>query len=1534
MSGRTNGNPIEVNFTLIKNTDFFKRLSACVFDPCANRCDFQFIGKMKLLEKIFAFLHKFDSFEMRLIRMRPFIVGRASPIHQAVLRRSVFAMLIFFFAIGAALHVRAHQKTASLDAPLKFTDVTKAAGLYRETSGASATFVDFDDDGWLDLHLINRHYEPSLLYRNQRDGTFIDVTAASGLRFQTDRGGAFWVDVDNDGDKDCLTAGSNQDELFMNNGDLAGQAGTFSSWGSLIGRAGTGRGGGMAVADFDNDGLVDIFVCQTDNSPRHYPADRSLLFKNLGEGKFQEVGRTAGLADSYDAGTAVWLDFNQDGWVDLITASSVPPLFNAFRNNRNGTFQQATAEAGLAEAEPRYYTRFGLYTPDLNSDGNTDLILIADSLRFYLQQSNRFRPRPVESLLSLPKALLPIGAMTWADANNDGWRDWFMIVHPGATQIRLGQKTGRFAESGVLKDETSSDFGMALGDYDNDGDLDLFLARQGASKLYRNDSPPQNWLQLQLRGTASNASGFGAKVNLYAGGRRQTVEVQMTGALHFGLGNSSQTDSIQIRWPSGQFQKLTKVKANQKLDIKEPISATFEEVTNAAGISGARQSRGAAFADYDNDGDLDLVVNGGPGLLFNNKGDGTFTEVAEKAGIYIISASAGGVAWGDFNNDGRLDLFMTRESRLPHRLLLANPDATFTDVSPEAGVALPSRRGGPVLLADFDANGFLDILIPSAEPVQLFLNQGNTTFLEAAERAGFASLSYKKHITGCTGDYDNDGDIDVYLANSNWSYKKHDAPNYLFRNRSDLAGQAGTFEEVTTAAGVADSSNSKGAVFGDYDNDGDLDLYVANDGGDNRLFRNNGDGTFTDVARQAGVAGPFAAHSPAFGDFDNDGDLDLYVTGASFLYYDSLEVSFGPLPDVLYRNDGFEPTRGWTFTEVTAEMGIENPASCIGAIWGDIDNDGDLDLFLANSHDLRGRKISASLFNEPPFPENKLYRNRGNRNHYLHLKLVSHRSNRAAIGARIEAYAGDLIQIREVEGGSTHGSQNSLRLAFGFGKRDKVDKVIVRWPSGIVQTINKPKIEQVLVVEEPFKAGPILIERATLARARWWLPRVVGSLGGLIFIAALILIGRRGYHLMRRKISAYQLRPLHSRLKLFGARRIRRRAETKSEKEISRQRQQTSLVKVIVNLIEFKNDYLLTHRVEPVHGFAEELPAFSPGRHEKHPYTIRVEKLRHLQKDVAEVFRSYEAYMLRGHKSEISPAEELRQIGRRIYRFFGLGGLFGELFQLPASPPIHLQFVLDSPQVPWHLAYDEKTGCFLFERFPYGVSFATEKMPLALFRGPGQTPTIDFNARAVVLFYGDWRGAPKELKEVGAEIQEVEKIVRQAGIEAHLIHQDVDQFAQAILQMQNHNKNLRLIHYCGHVEGNMLAAGKEDYLAAGFLKEAFGLSLPSKPIVFLNGCSSGSLANLWERYENLATEFLACGAAACIVTDFPVAETAARNFALCFYHHVVHEGKTAGEALRCARVALGKRRHADDLDPEYDVTRYFYNLYGDPTARL
>ena len=171
----------------------------------------------------------------------------------SIASKHAVSSLTFLISVAIVVPIFAQQKPMGTGSSIKFEDITKEAGLPRVPSGSSATFVDFDDDGWLDLHLINRHYERSVLYQNQGNGTFLDVTDASGLRFQTSDGHVTWVDLDNDGDKDCLVAGRNQDALFFNKGD-----GTFISLRSLLGRAGTGREGRLAMADFDRDGLVDI----------------------------------------------------------------------------------------------------------------------------------------------------------------------------------------------------------------------------------------------------------------------------------------------------------------------------------------------------------------------------------------------------------------------------------------------------------------------------------------------------------------------------------------------------------------------------------------------------------------------------------------------------------------------------------------------------------------------------------------------------------------------------------------------------------------------------------------------------------------------------------------------------------------------------------------------------------------------------------------------------------------------------------------------------------------------------------------------------------------------------------------------------------------------------------------------------------------------------------------------------------------------------------------------------------------------------
>ena len=203
-----------------------------------------------------------------------------------------------------------------------------------------------------------------------------------------------------------------------------------------------------------------------------------------------------------------------------------------------------------------------------------------------------------------------------------------------------------------------------------------------------------------------------------------------------------------------------------------------------------------------------------------------------------------------------------------------------------------------------------------------------------------------------------------------------------------------------------------------------------------------------------------------------------------------------------------------------------------------------------------------------------------------------------------------------------------------------------------------------------------------------------------------------------------------------------------------------------------------------------------------------------------------------------------------------------------------------------------------------------------------------------MIFLGDWLGSQKELQEASAEAHEVEKMLSKAGFAVHRVHENIDAFVEKILTIQKEKKNLRVIHYAGHVEHGGLAAGKDEFLASGFLKDAYGLSFSSEPIVFLNGCCSGEVLDVWNKYRNLATEFLACGASTCVVTDFPVPETSSRNFARLFYQHLVGSSRSVGESLRRTRVEISQLNYSGNGDPAYDITRFFYNLYGNPITKL
>ncbi|MFH2009343.1 MAG: CRTAC1 family protein [bacterium] len=461
-----------------------------------------------------------------------------------------------------------------------------------------------------------------------------------------------------------------------------------------------------------------------------------------------------------------------------------------------------------------------------------------------------------------------------------------------------------------------------------------------------------------------------------------------------------------------------------------------------------------AWADYDNDGDEDLLVNGN--RLFSNNGDGTFTEVSEQAGI--AGKPTNGGIWADYDNDGHLDFYATVHNFLPlcsvpadcaadgytctagrcaaegstdppaHDILWrANGDGTFTDVSETAGQVYDFLPTEGAAWGDLDGDGYVDLYVANYEtPTSwtggalsvgtedyLWQNNGDGTFTDISVESGIRGLSARCGRGVNWADYDDDGWLDIFVSNYrlNFNFLWHNNGNGTFENKSGDAGVAG---EVLQGAW----GHTIGSQWGDFDNDGDWDLFTANlahprfiEFSDKSMLYINGgapDYTFTDIREAAGIT-YYETHSDtALGDFDNDGFLDLFVTGV-YVGYRSF----------LYRSNG-----DLTFTDETYNAGVFVDNGW-GAAWADFDNDGDLDL-VSQGH---------------------LYRNDLDAGNWMKIRLVGVQSNRAAIGARVLVTAGDQTFMRQVEGGKGTTTQNALTLHFGLGAATAADEIRILWPT-------------------------------------------------------------------------------------------------------------------------------------------------------------------------------------------------------------------------------------------------------------------------------------------------------------------------------------------------------------------------------------------------------------------------------------------------------------------------------------------------------
>jgi len=986
-----------------------------------------------------------------------------------------------------------------------FEEKTAEAGLTKLMNSLAAAAFDYDRDGDLDLYLggyfpekdfnnlpdtkvlfdsweTARNGGPNYLFRNNGNGTFSDVTAAAGVE---DTGWSMAIghgDLDNDGWQDLYIANDfGGDTVFRNNGD-----GTFANVTKSTIGVDTKKGMNADIADYNNDGLLDVYVT---NMTEPYLHECNMLWENHGEFRFSDVSTETGSCDTGWGWGAKFFDADNDGLQDLYVA-------NGF----------------ISAGEQDYMHRL---------------------LDFVFEEGIDLRD-----------------ATEWPDMAGYSMAGY-------ERNVFLRQRFGTFVSAGKQAgvDDDGDARGVAIADFDLDGRVDLAVTNvAGPLKLYRNVTESRGqWVGFVLRQNTANPFAVGARINIEAGGERLLRELavgtgfnsQSTLGAHFGLGRADTIDKLTVTWPDGVSESIEPPAAGAWYVIErdEGVRALstgtaptqtaaakdqgFVDIAEQAGVARphvpavfdpklghimdmiAAGAAGAAVGDYDRDGDLDIFVNnaraGEPNYLWRNDtvrrtGEMRFVDVAKSAAVADLnsadSTSAGGLFF-DYDGDGWKDLFVFQMG--VSRLLRNRADGTFEDVTESAGLAGIYRNTLAAVAFDADQDGDVDLYLGAYFPdVNMFAlsndrvmhdswetsrnggsnvylrNNGDGTFADATDAAELADTGWTMAVGH--GDIDGDGRQDLYVANDYGT-------DVLFRNNGD-----GTFANITRDALGIDTKKGMNAEFGDIDGDGHLDIYVTNVTEGflhecNMLWRNNGRGHFVDISQEMGVCDGGWAWGAKFFDQDNDGDLDLYVANGFFggEAGDYLDI----LLPALWNDDGEDPStaakwpplmgRGIAASERNVlfinESGTgfrrddDGPLAIAsesrGVFTGDFDNDGRIDLFVTNN---------AAVPN--------LFHNRtANDNAWLALELTGRPPNTDAVGARATIVTPLGLMIREVNIGNGFAGGSSARLHFGLGKLREIDEVKIRWPDGEVSVLEAPELNQIIRVEQE-PAEPVLASNA------------------------------------------------------------------------------------------------------------------------------------------------------------------------------------------------------------------------------------------------------------------------------------------------------------------------------------------------------------------------------------------------------------------------------------------------------------------------
>ncbi|BFM39586.1 FG-GAP-like repeat-containing protein [Synechocystis sp. LKSZ1] len=802
---------------------------------------------------------------------------------------------------------------------------------------SSVAWGDYDNDGDLDVLLTGKEGgRVAKVFRND-SGSFTDINASLTAVYS---GAVAWGDYDKDGDLDILLTGNSSGgriaKVYRND------SGSFSDINASL--VGVSSGGGRTVAwgDYDNDGDLDIVLTGSVSLGNY----TSRIYRN-DSGSFTDI--SASLTAVGNSAVA-WGDYDADGDLDLLLAGSSASgsIARIYRNNA-GTFSDISAGlTGVDFASAAW--------GDYDNDGDLDLLLAGNTgssriARIYQNNAGTF------SDISAGLTGVDFASAAWGDYDNDGDLDLLLTGRAGTgvgTKISKIYKNtgGTFTEISASGLTGVYDGSVAWGDYDNDSDLDILLTGDAGSfnritRVFQNttatpNTPPTaptglsvtwpsltsvvlTWNAPTDTQTPTNGLSYNLRVGTTPGGSdvvgpmalsngKRTVAVSGTVETTTWVLNGL-TPGQQYYW---SVQAIDSAFAGSAFATESSFTQPqFTDQGSLGLVGGIRGS--AVWGDYDNDGDLDVLSTGfinssGFSQVFRNDG-GTFVDISAN----LVQMANGSAAWGDYDNDGDLDILLTGRDPSNNSIskVYRNDNGTFIDIA----APLPGVRYSSVAWGDYDNDGDLDILLtgrtvsaPATGITRIYRNDGSDNFTDSSAPlpgVGFGSTAW--------GDYDNDGDLDILLTGTNTSGSRI---SRIYRNDGN-----GSFSDISAA--LLQLNNSS-VAWGDYDNDGDLDILLSGqDGGGvlrSLVYRNDGGGSFQDIS--AGLTGVFYG-AVAWGDYDNDGDLDILLTGRTQA---SARITR------IYRNDS------GTFTDISTNVTGVDLSS---VAWGDYDNDNDLDILLS-----------------------------------------------------------------------------------------------------------------------------------------------------------------------------------------------------------------------------------------------------------------------------------------------------------------------------------------------------------------------------------------------------------------------------------------------------------------------------------------------------------------------------------------------------------------------------------------------------------